>query len=143
LIFASARPSSKKHFHPVPERRHVLGGGRAHDVAVGAQHERRRQVFLDGDRHACLVERAIDDGKAAAADLPVDPVIQQLIPAGKGLVSDGHGGNDEGYPRTTLAIRMPSGHRALARVADNAYILRMKAPKVKSEKLPESDVLRR
>ena len=33
---------------------------------------------------------------------------------------------------------MPRGDRVLAPVADNAYILRMKAPKVKPEKLPES-----
>jgi len=31
----------------------------------------------------------------------------------------------------------------LAPLADNAYILRMKAPKVKSEKLSESDIFRR
>ena len=49
---------------------------------------------------------------------------------------------DGGYPRNSLAIRMPVGNRALAPLADNAYILRMKAPKVKSEKLPESDKFR-
>jgi hypothetical protein len=37
---------------------------------------------------------------------------------------------------------MPVGDRVLARVADNAYILRMKAPKVKPEKLRESGVFR-
>ena len=79
--------------HAVPERRHVLGRRRAHDVAVGAQHERRRQVFLDRDRHAGFVERAVDDRETAAADLPVDPVVQQLIPAGEGLIGDGHGRN--------------------------------------------------
>ena len=68
--------------HPVPERRQVLGRARADDVALGAQHQRRRQVFLDGDRRAVLVERAIDDREAAAADLPVDPVVEQLVAAG-------------------------------------------------------------
>ena len=76
--------------HPVPERREVLGRTRAHDVALGAQHQRRRQVFLDGDRRAGLVERAIDDRKAAAADLPVDPVVQQLVAPDEGLIGDGH-----------------------------------------------------
>jgi hypothetical protein len=38
-------------------------GRRAHDVAFRAQHERRRQVFLDGDRRGGLVERAVDDRK--------------------------------------------------------------------------------
>ena len=76
--------------HAVAERRQVLGRARAHDVAFGAQHQRRRQVFLDRDRPAVLVERAIDDRKAAAADLPVDPVVQQLVAAGEGLVGDGH-----------------------------------------------------
>ena len=63
--------------HPVAERREVLGRARADDVALGAQHQRRRQVLLDGDRTAGLVERAIDDRKAAAADLAIDPVVQQ------------------------------------------------------------------
>ena len=83
----------EKALHAVAERREVLGRARAHDVALGAQHQRRRQVFLDRDRRARLVERAVDDRKAAAADLPVDPVVQQLVAAGKGLVGDGHRGN--------------------------------------------------
>jgi hypothetical protein len=48
------------------------------------------------------------------------------------------GAMSEGYPRKSLAIRMPMGNRVLARISDNAYILRMKAPKVKPEKLRES-----
>jgi hypothetical protein len=47
------------------------------------------------------------------------------------------GAQDDGYPWNSLAIRMPILVRALARVADNAYILRMKASKVKPHKLPE------
>ena len=77
--------------HAVAERRQVLGRARADDVALGAQHERRRQVFLDGDRRAVLVEGAVDDREAAAADLPVDPVVQQLVAADERLVGDGHG----------------------------------------------------
>jgi len=77
--------------HAVAERRQVLGRGRAHDVALGAQNQRRRQVFLDRDRLARVVEGPIDDREAAAADLPVDPVVQQLVAAGQGLIGDGHG----------------------------------------------------
>ena len=54
----------------------------------------------------------------------------------------GMGAQGDGYPRNSLAIRMPTIVRVLARVADNAYILRMKAPKVKPEKLRESGVFR-
>src|SRR5665213_2020885 len=77
--------------HPVAERREILGGARAHDVALGAQHQRRRQVFLDGHRRAGLVERTVDDRKPTAADLPVDPVVEQLVAGRKCLVGDGHG----------------------------------------------------
>ena len=91
-----------------------------------------------------LVERAIDDRESAAADLPVDPIVQQLIPAGEGLVGDGHGRRwMEVIRANSLAIRMPKRARALAPAADNAYILRMNAPKVKPEKLPESGRFRR
>jgi hypothetical protein len=38
----------------------------------------------------------------------------------------------------SLAIRMPIRARELAPAADYAYILRMKARKVKPEKLPDS-----
>ena len=114
--------------HPVAERREVLGRARAHDVALGAQHQRRRQVFLDRDRRAGLVERAVDDRKAAAADLPVDPVVQQLVAAGEGLVGDGH--RRDLVERRDPSMRLPqfacqTTRSALAPGADNAYILRM------------------
>ena len=129
----------EKALHPVAERGEVLDRARAHDVALGAQHQRRRQVFLDRDRGAGLVERAIDDRKAAAADLPVDPVVQQLVSAGQGLVGDGH-------RRSCLCARTPSMHAIrvpklapkLARRGDNRYILRMNPTNVKPEKMLNS-----
>ena len=101
--------------HAVAERRQVLGRRGAHDVALGAQHQRGRQVLLDRDRRAGLVERAVDDRKAAAADLPVDPVVQQLVAAGKGLVGDGHGRIGGRRSGNTLAIRVPDGRFARLR----------------------------
>ncbi len=77
--------------HSVTKRRHVLGGRCADDVAFRSKHERRRQVFLDRDGHARLVECPIDDRESAATDLPIDPIVEELIPAGEGLIGDGHG----------------------------------------------------
>jgi hypothetical protein len=104
--------------HPIAERRQVLGGGRANDIALGTQHERRRQVFLDGDRCARIVESAIDDRKAAAADLAINPVIEQLVSGGECLVGDAHWACRE-------ALR-------LARQRDKLYILDNRGDKVKN-----------
>jgi hypothetical protein len=46
-------------------------------------------------------------------------------------------------PRKLPAIRMPMAKGALAPAADNAYILRMNATKVKPEKLPDFGGIRR
>ena len=76
--------------HAVPERGEVLRGAGAHNVAFGAQHQRRGQIFLDRDRPAAVIERPIDDREPAAADLAINAVVQQLIPGGQGLVGDAH-----------------------------------------------------
>ena len=132
-------PFLEKALHPVAERGEVLDRACADDVALGAQHQRRRQVLLDRDRGAGLVERAIDDRKAAAADLPVDPVVQQLVSADEGLVGDGH---DRGACAKQLgddARNSRANQRApqLAPKRDTAYILRMNPRKVKPEKMPQ------
>jgi hypothetical protein len=82
LILASAAAFLEEALHAVAERRQVLGRARADDVAFRAQHERRREVLLDRDRAAFLVEGSIDDREAAAADLPVDAVVEELVAAG-------------------------------------------------------------
>ena len=66
---------------------------------------------------AGLVERAIDDREAAAADLAIDPVVQQLVAAGEGLVGDGHGQFEVAgvFGRTSPAIRVPGMPVCLAR----------------------------
>jgi len=49
----------------------------------------------------------------------------------------------DGYSQKALAIRMPRDGEALAPAADNAYILRMNASKVKSGKVLDSGMFRR
>ena len=83
-------PLLEETLHPVTERGKVLRRARAYDVAFGPQHQRRGQIFLDRHRAAAVVEGAIDDRKPAAADLAIDPVIEQLITGRKSLVGDAH-----------------------------------------------------
>ena len=78
-------------------------------------------MIATGD--AAVVEGAIDDRKAAAADLAIDPVVEQLIPGRKGLVGDAH------EWRWGLASK---GLIVLARRMDNLYILDKPAHKVKN-----------
>jgi hypothetical protein len=100
--------SSKKHFMPYrndvmfsaevartmsPSVRSTSDDGRYSLIATGTPVSSKR-----GRR-----------SKTASADLPIDPVIQELIPAGEGLIGDGHVRDGGGYPRNSRAIRMPSG----------------------------------
>jgi hypothetical protein len=51
--------------------------------------------------------------------------------------------NEKGYPMKAVAIRMPANGVVLAPRADNAYILRVYAVKVKAGKLSDFDPIRR
>src|SRR6185437_14816224 len=90
--------------------------------------------FLDRNRLAGLVERPIDDREPAAADLPIDAVVEERVAAGQRLVGGGHswkGQRRGAIGRYMPASRVPELPVCLARGAQNAYILPMPTPNVK------------
>jgi hypothetical protein len=69
--------------HPVAEGGQVLVGDRRQHVAVAAQRERGRQVFLDRDRLVGLVVREIHDRKAARGEHLRHAVVLELVALGQ------------------------------------------------------------